>query len=34
MRQGPAIQVRRYGQNDFERFDEETARGSHLCVGH
>ncbi|KAL8364971.1 hypothetical protein RB595_003995 [Gaeumannomyces hyphopodioides] len=33
-RQGPAIRVRRYGQNDFERFDEETARGSHLCVGY
>jgi hypothetical protein len=30
---GPVIRVRRYGWNDFERFDEETARGSHLCVG-
>ncbi|KAK3986749.1 hypothetical protein QBC44DRAFT_247481, partial [Cladorrhinum sp. PSN332] len=32
-RRGPTISVRKYGQNDFERFDEETARGSHLCVG-
>ncbi|KAL2139872.1 hypothetical protein VTI28DRAFT_4530 [Corynascus sepedonium] len=29
----PPIKVRRYGRNDFERFDEEVARGSHLCVG-
>ncbi|KAK0708857.1 hypothetical protein B0T21DRAFT_352886 [Apiosordaria backusii] len=32
-RRGPVIRVRRYGHNDFERFDEEMARGSHLCVG-
>lgn len=30
---GPPIRVRRFGRNDFERFDEEAARGSHLCVG-
>ncbi|TLD14083.1 uncharacterized protein PgNI_03105 [Pyricularia grisea] len=30
---GPAIRVRRFGQNDFERFDEENAVGHHLCVG-
>ncbi|KAK4200940.1 hypothetical protein QBC40DRAFT_199529 [Triangularia verruculosa] len=33
LRAGPVIRVRRYGHNDFERFDEEMARGSHLCVG-
>ncbi|AEO68501.1 uncharacterized protein THITE_51372, partial [Thermothielavioides terrestris NRRL 8126] len=32
-RRGPAIKIRRYGRSDFEKFDEETARGSHLCVG-
>ncbi|KAK0672409.1 hypothetical protein QBC41DRAFT_24958 [Cercophora samala] len=32
-RRGPTIRVRKYGHNDFERFDEEIARGSHLCVG-
>ncbi|KAK4458668.1 hypothetical protein QBC42DRAFT_314040 [Cladorrhinum samala] len=32
-RGGPTISVRKYGHNDFERFDEETARGTHLCVG-
>ncbi|KLU82303.1 hypothetical protein MAPG_01377 [Magnaporthiopsis poae ATCC 64411] len=30
---GPAIKVRRYGQNDFDKFDEENARGSFLPVG-
>ncbi|KAJ6444891.1 DNA-directed RNA polymerase I polypeptide 2 [Purpureocillium lavendulum] len=30
---GPALGVRRFGRNDFERFDQEAARGSHLCVG-
>ncbi|KAL2150448.1 hypothetical protein VTH82DRAFT_7011 [Thermothelomyces myriococcoides] len=29
-RRHPVIKVRR---NDFEKFDEETARGSRLCVG-
>ncbi|MBE3048876.1 hypothetical protein IMZ48_41535, partial [Candidatus Bathyarchaeota archaeon] len=31
---GPALKVRRYGRNDFEKFNEDTARGSHLRVGH
>ncbi|PHH89871.1 hypothetical protein CDD83_5076 [Cordyceps sp. RAO-2017] len=30
---GPSIKVRRFGRNDFERFDQEAARGSHICVG-
>ncbi|TLD20621.1 hypothetical protein PspLS_08436 [Pyricularia sp. CBS 133598] len=30
---GPTIRVRRFGHNDFERFDEENAVGQHLCVG-
>lgn len=30
---GPAIRVRRFGHNDFERFDQENAVGQHLCVG-
>ena len=32
-RRGPGIRIRRYGRSDFERFDQETARGSHLCIG-
>ncbi|GJN66453.1 hypothetical protein PLICBS_000471 [Purpureocillium lilacinum] len=30
---GLVLGVRRFGRNDFERFDQEAARGSHLCVG-
>ncbi|KAH8894356.1 hypothetical protein GQ53DRAFT_805127 [Thozetella sp. PMI_491] len=29
----PGLKIRRYGWNDFEKFDEESARGSHVCVG-
>jgi hypothetical protein len=29
----PALKIRRFGNSDFERFDEESARGSHVCVG-
>ncbi len=32
-RRGPGIRIRRYGRSDFERFDQEAARGSHLCIG-
>jgi hypothetical protein len=32
-RRGPEIRIRRYGRSDFERFDQEAARGPHLCVG-
>ena len=31
---GPTLEVRRYGRNDFEKFNEQNARGSHLRVGH
>lgn len=30
---GPQLSVKRFGRNDFERFDQEAARGSQLCVG-
>ncbi|KAK2762550.1 hypothetical protein CKAH01_16090 [Colletotrichum kahawae] len=29
----PKLEVRRFGRHDFERFDQEAARGSHLCIG-
>ncbi|KAI3537091.1 hypothetical protein CSPX01_10389 [Colletotrichum filicis] len=29
----PGLRVRRCGRQDFERFNQELARGSHLCVG-
>ncbi|WYZ45953.1 hypothetical protein EsH8_IX_000178 [Colletotrichum jinshuiense] len=29
----PELRVRRFGRQDFERFNQEAARGSHLCVG-
>ncbi|KXH33701.1 hypothetical protein CSAL01_11634 [Colletotrichum salicis] len=29
----PGLSTRRYGRKDYERFDEDAARGSHLCVG-
>ncbi|KAK4176618.1 hypothetical protein QBC36DRAFT_328904 [Triangularia setosa] len=32
-RPGPIIHVRKYGNNDFEIFDQERARGSHISVG-
>ncbi|UNI16638.1 hypothetical protein JDV02_003060 [Purpureocillium takamizusanense] len=30
---GPVLGIRRFGRNDFERFDQEAARGSHICLG-
>ncbi|KAK1476767.1 hypothetical protein CTAM01_15367 [Colletotrichum tamarilloi] len=29
----PGLRVRRFGRQDFERFNQEAARGSHLCIG-
>ncbi|KAK1517867.1 uncharacterized protein CCOS01_12124 [Colletotrichum costaricense] len=29
----PGLRIRRFGQQNFERFNQEAARGSHLCVG-
>ncbi|OAQ66056.1 hypothetical protein VFPPC_07670 [Pochonia chlamydosporia 170] len=30
---GPQLSIKRFGRTDFERFDQEAARGSQLCVG-
>ncbi|KAK1725073.1 hypothetical protein CaCOL14_011620 [Colletotrichum acutatum] len=29
----PELRIRRYGRKDYKLFDQDTARGSHLCVG-
>ncbi|EXF83330.1 hypothetical protein CFIO01_07419 [Colletotrichum fioriniae PJ7] len=29
----PELHIRRYGRKDYERFDQDAARGSYLCVG-
>ncbi|KXH52935.1 hypothetical protein CNYM01_08174 [Colletotrichum nymphaeae SA-01] len=29
----PELLIRRYGRKDYKLFDQDTARGSHLCVG-